>query len=123
MISLVVIAVVLVTVMVTAVLLVRSARADATAAQQRADQALAERRTAEEAHQKALAERGRAAVGGTIDFLVFDGLFEVRQGARDPEGLTLVLADVKYGSSALTREQRSWTPPWCCRLERRRPCA
>ncbi|MFI9311140.1 Holliday junction resolvase-like protein [Streptomyces triculaminicus] len=131
--------VVLVAIAITAALLVRSARADATAAQQRADQARDELRTAVETHQKALTERGKAAarssrstfdghvaenafphaaehsyhpkdivhVGGNIDFLVFDGLFEIRQGARKPEDLTIVLADVKYGSSALTREQRA----------------
>ncbi|MBB4890404.1 Holliday junction resolvase-like protein [Streptomyces netropsis] len=126
-------------IVIAASLLVRSARADATAAQQRADQALEELRTALENHQRALAERGKAAarssrstfdghvaenafpyaaehgyhpkdivhVGGNIDFLVFDGLFEIRQGTRKPEDLTIVLADVKYGSSALTREQRA----------------
>ncbi|MEU2856009.1 Holliday junction resolvase-like protein [Streptomyces syringium] len=135
----IVMTVVLVAIVIAASLLVRSARADATAAQQRADQALGELRTALENHQRALAERGKAAarssrstfdghvaenafpyaadhgyhpkdivhVGGNIDFLVFDGLFEIRQGTRKPEDLTIVLADVKYGSSALTREQRA----------------
>lgn len=46
-------------------------------------------------------------VGGVIDFLVFDGLFEIRQGLREPEELTVVLADVKYGSSGLSTEQRA----------------
>ncbi|MFI9723814.1 Holliday junction resolvase-like protein [Streptomyces sp. NPDC052396] len=46
-------------------------------------------------------------VGGTIDFLVLDGLFEIRQGVRSPDELTVVLADVKYGASALSREQRA----------------
>ncbi|MFE7114421.1 Holliday junction resolvase-like protein [Streptomyces sp. NPDC057654] len=131
--------VVLVAIMVAAVLLVRSARNDAMAAQQRADEALDELRATVEKHQKALVERGKSAarssrstfdghvaenafpyaaehgyhpkdivhVGGNIDFLVFDGLFEVRQGIRKPEDLTIVLADVKYGSSTLTREQRA----------------
>lgn len=139
MIPLVIMAVALVAVVVTAAVLVRSARADAVAAQQRADQARDELRTAVENHQQALTERGRAAarssrstfdghvaenafpyaaehgyhpkdivhVGGNIDFLVFDGLFEIRQGTKKPEDLTIVLADVKYGSSALTREQRA----------------
>ncbi|MEV5242935.1 Holliday junction resolvase-like protein [Streptomyces cinnamoneus] len=133
----IVMTVVLVAIVIAASLLVRSARTDAAAAQQRADQALEKLRTAEKDHQKALIERGKAAarssrstfdghvaenafpyaaehgyhpkdivhVGGNIDFLVFDGLFEIRQGTRKPEELTIVLADVKYGSSALTREQ------------------
>lgn len=94
---------------------------------------------AKERHQKALAERGRAAarssrgtfdghvaetafpyaaahnyhpkdivhVGGTIDFLIFDGLFEIRQGLRDANELAVVLADVKFNSSSLTPEQRA----------------
>ncbi|MEW2577680.1 Holliday junction resolvase-like protein [Streptomyces syringium] len=135
----IVMTVVLVAIVIAASLLVRSARADATAAQQRADQARDELRTALENHQRALAERGKAAargsrstfdghvaenafpyaadhgyhpkdivhVGGNIDFLVFDGLFEIRQGTRKPEDLTIVLADVKYGSSSLTPEQRA----------------
>ncbi|MFI0915343.1 Holliday junction resolvase-like protein [Streptomyces abikoensis] len=146
MIALVVMAVVLVAIVVAASLLVRSARADATAAQQRADEAhdklieaQEQHQKEKEQHQKDLTERGRIAarssrstfdghvaenafpyaadhgyhpkdivhVGGNIDFLVFDGLFEIRQGTRKPEDLTVVLADVKYGSSALTREQRA----------------
>ncbi|MFI9311475.1 Holliday junction resolvase-like protein [Streptomyces triculaminicus] len=135
----IVMTVVLVAIVIAASLLVRSARTDATAAQQRADQALEKLRTAEKDHQKALTERGKAAarssrstfdghvaenafpyaaehgyhpkdivhVGGNIDFLVFDGLFEIRQGTKKPEDLTIVLADVKYGSSTLTREQRA----------------
>ncbi|GHG62705.1 Holliday junction resolvase-like protein [Streptomyces griseocarneus] len=130
---------VLVVVMAMAVLLVRSARADAQAAQQRADTARDELRLAVENHERALKERGRIAarssrstfdghvaenafphaaehgyhpkdivhVGGVIDFLVFDGLFEIRQGTRAPEELTVVLADVKYRSSALSLEQRA----------------
>ncbi|MEN2416484.1 Holliday junction resolvase-like protein [Streptomyces rimosus] len=126
-------------VVVVAVLLVRSARADAKAAQQRADQAHHELRNALENHDKALAERGKASarsarstfdghvaenafpyaakhiyhpkdivhVGGIIDFLVFDGLFEIRQGTRALDELTVVLADVKYGSSTLSREQHA----------------
>ncbi|WKK24257.1 hypothetical protein QZH56_00840 [Streptomyces olivoreticuli] len=46
-------------------------------------------------------------VGGNIDFHIFDILFEIRQGTRKPEDLTIVLADVKYDSSTLTREQRA----------------
>ncbi|MEV0281178.1 Holliday junction resolvase-like protein [Streptomyces sp. NPDC050610] len=137
--ALVIMTVVLVAIMVTAALLVRSARSDAMAAQQRADEARDALREALENQQKALVERGKSAarssrstfdghvaenafpyaaehsyhpkdiihVGGNIDFLVFDGLFEVRQGIRKPEDLTVVLADVKYGASALTREQRA----------------
>ena len=46
-------------------------------------------------------------LGGIVDYVVFDGLHEIREGARDPEGLTVVMVDVKFGSSRMTTEQQA----------------
>lgn len=43
--------------------------------------------------------------GGVIDYIVFDGLHEIRHGGRDPRTLTVVFADVKWGSSRPTDVQ------------------
>lgn len=43
--------------------------------------------------------------GGVIDYIVFDGLHDIRHGDRDPGTLTVVFADVKWGSSRPTDVQ------------------
>lgn len=44
-------------------------------------------------------------IGSPVDYVVFDGYTELKDG--DGDGVGLVLLDVKTGNSGLTREQRA----------------
>lgn len=46
-------------------------------------------------------------MGGVMDYVVFDGLHEVRHNGGDPRSITVVFADVKWGSSRLSDVQRA----------------
>jgi predicted Holliday junction resolvase-like endonuclease len=46
-------------------------------------------------------------MGGVIDYVVFDGLHDIRNGDRAPHTLTVVFADVKWGSSRVTDVQKA----------------
>lgn len=45
--------------------------------------------------------------GGIIDYIVFDGLYAVRHEGRDPQTVSVVLVDVKWGSSRSTDAQQA----------------
>jgi predicted Holliday junction resolvase-like endonuclease len=44
-------------------------------------------------------------LGGIIDYVVFDGLHDIRHAGRDPQTLTVVFADVKWGNARATDAQ------------------
>lgn len=46
-------------------------------------------------------------LGGTMDYLVLDGLYEIRTNNADPSTLTVILVEVKWGSSRPSREQQA----------------
>jgi predicted Holliday junction resolvase-like endonuclease len=45
--------------------------------------------------------------GGVVDYIVFDGLHDIRHLGRDPEALTIVLVDVKWGGSRVSDAQQA----------------
>ncbi len=45
--------------------------------------------------------------GGVIDYIVFDGLHDVRHAGRDPRTVSVVLADVKWGTSRTSEPQKA----------------
>jgi len=45
--------------------------------------------------------------GGVVDYIVFDGLYDMRHNGGDPEGVTVVFVDVKWGASRLSDAQKS----------------
>lgn len=48
-----------------------------------------------------------AHMGGVIDYVVFDGLHDIRNGNRDPKTLTVIFVDVKWGSSRVSDVQKA----------------
>lgn len=46
-------------------------------------------------------------LGGVVDYIVFDGLHDVRHEGRDPKTLNVVLVDVKWGSSRTSEVQKA----------------
>jgi predicted Holliday junction resolvase-like endonuclease len=44
-------------------------------------------------------------LGGVMDYIVFDGLDEIRNNSRDPRTLSVVFVDVKWGSSRASTVQ------------------
>lgn len=46
-------------------------------------------------------------MGGVMDYVVFDGLHDVRHNGRDPRTLSVVLVDVKWGSSRTSDVQQA----------------
>lgn len=46
-------------------------------------------------------------MGGVMDYVVFDGLYDVRHNGRDPRTVTVVFADVKWGTSRLSDAQKA----------------
>lgn len=46
-------------------------------------------------------------MGGAIDYLVLDGMHDIRHGQRDPGSLTVVFADVKWGSARASDVQKA----------------
>lgn len=45
--------------------------------------------------------------GGVVDYIVFDGLHDVRHAGRDPKTVSVVLVDVKWGSSRTSDAQKA----------------
>lgn len=46
-------------------------------------------------------------MGGVMDYVVFDGLHDVRHNGRDPRTLSVVLVDVKWGNSRTSDVQQA----------------
>ena len=46
-------------------------------------------------------------LGGTIDYVVFDGLYRMRNEGGSPDAITVVFVDVKWGSSRPSDVQRA----------------
>jgi predicted Holliday junction resolvase-like endonuclease len=44
-------------------------------------------------------------LGGVMDYIVFDGLDEIRNNSRDPRTLSVVFVDVKWGGSRASNVQ------------------
>lgn len=45
--------------------------------------------------------------GGVVDYIVFDGLHDAKYNNGDPEAITIVFVEVKWGKGRLSGEQRS----------------